>query len=614
MISKAQQTISASLVALAVLFISAFSHGETINKSHAIAMHGQAKYHAGFSHFAYSNPDAPRGGSLHLGVQGNFDSLNPFIARGNAGDYIGLIYDTLMVKSADEPFTQYGLLAKTVEWPDDRSWVRYTLRDNARFHDGEPIRASDVKFTFELLMEHGSPAYKSYYAGVERVEVLSPTSVQFHFSDNKNRELVMIVGELPVLPEHYWKDRSFTDNTLAIPTGSGPYRISDVDPGKSLTYQRVDDYWADDLAVMNGLYNFSRIKIDYYRDSTVLLEALKAGQYDLRVENVAKQWATGYTGTAVDQGLLKTEQIRHNNPTGMQAFILNLRKPLFQDIRVRKALNYAFDFQWTNQALFHNAYKRTESFFSNSELASSGLPDENELKLLKPLEDKIPDSVLKQAFELPETDGSGNNRSQLRIARQLLNEAGWQVTDGKLVNEEGNVFAFEFLLFDPAFERIVNPYIRSLKRLGIQAGIRKVEMSQYINRMRSFNFDVMVATYPQSLSPGTEQMQFWHSSSADVKASRNLSGIRDEAVDALVENLVNATDRQSLVTASRALDRVLLHNWFVVPQWHIDSHRVAYWNKFSRPETAPKYDPGFNQAVQTWWLDKDKAERLQNQQ
>ncbi|HEY9033176.1 MAG TPA: extracellular solute-binding protein [Pseudomonadales bacterium] len=587
---------------------------QTVHSGHAIAMHGEPQYPADFTHFAYSNPDAPKGGKLHLAVQGSFDSLNPFIAKGNAADYIGLVYDTLTVKSGDEPFTEYGLLAERIEWPEDRRWVKYTLRRNARFHDGKPVTSHDVKYTFELLMAHGSPGYRSYYAGVTKVETPSAHEVIFHFADSNNRELALIIGELPVLPAHYWQDKNFADSSLVIPPGSGPYRISHVDPGKSLHFSRDENYWGKDLPVNRGMYNFATIAIDYYRDSTVLLEALKAGQYDLRLENVAKQWATGYTGSAIERGQLKTTLIRHNNPTGMQAFVLNLRNPLFQDIRVRKALNYAFDFEWTNSALFHDAYRRSSSFFSNSELASFGLPSAAELKLLEPLRDQLPASVFNQAFALPVTDGSGNNRQQLRMAKQLLSEAGWQVSNGQLVNADGKPFSFEFLLFDPAFERIVNPYISNLKRLGIKASIRKVEMSQYINRMRSFNFDIMVATYPQSLSPGNEQRQYWHSESADIQASRNLGGIRNSAVDQLVEHIIRANSREELVTATHALDRVLLHHWYVIPQWHIDSHRVAYWDKFGRPAIAPRYDPGFNQAIQTWWYDDSKAAAIKNPQ
>lgn len=581
-----------------------------VHTAHAIAMHGTPKYAAGFDHFDYVNPAAPKGGRLKLAEQGSFDSLNPFIAKGNAASEVSLTIDSLMSHAADEPFSLYGLVAETISWPDERNWVEFTLRSSARFHDGTPITAEDVKYTFALLMEKGSPLYKTQYANVAEVKVLAADRIRFNFYNGDDRELVLLVAQLPVLSKAYWSQHDFTATTLDAPLGSGPYRITQVDAGKSIVLQRVDDYWGKDLAVNKGRFNFDTVRYDYYRDSTVMLEALKAGEYDFRRENVSKQWATGYTGEAIDKGWLKKEQIRHSNPTGMQAFILNLRKPEFSDVRVRKALAYAFDFEWTNSQLFYNAYKRCYSFFTNSELASTGLPSADELALLEPLKADIPPSVFTEAFALPVTNGDGNNRAQLREAKKLLEEAGWKVVNNQLQNNAGQVLSFEFLLYDPAFERIVNPYIKSLQRLGIQASIRKVEISQYINRMREFNFDVMVATLPQSLSPGLEQIQYWHSSTADMQASRNYAGIKNPAVDALVQQVVKAISREELVTATRALDRVLLHNWFVIPQWYIDSHRIAYWDKFAQPAIAPKYDSDFGQALFTWWIDPEKLAQL----
>lgn len=580
------------------------------NSGHALAMHGQPKYPAGFQHFDYVNPKAPKGGLLKLGVQGNFDSLNPFIAKGNAASETGLIYDTLTTGSADEPFTQYGLVAKTIEWPDDRSWVKYTLRPEARFHDGKPMTARDVEFTFHLLMKEGSPVYKTLYADVTRVEVLSEREIRFVFSSGENRELVLITGQLPVLPKHYWTGKDFSKTTLTPPLGSGPYRIESVSAGKSITLERVKNYWAADLPVNRGRFNFDRVQYDYYRDSTVLLEALKAGEYDLRKENVSRLWATGYTGDAITNGWLKTENIRHENPVGIQAFVFNLRKPLFQDIRVRKALNLAFDFEWTNNTLFYGAYRRSNSFFSNSELASSGVPGKEELALLEPLRSQLPPSVFTEPFALPVTKGDGNNREQLRLAKQLLEDAGWSVKDNRLVNARGEVFTFEFLVYDPSFERIVNPYVKALQRLGIQATIRKVEISQYINQLRTFDFDLITDSIGQSLSPGTEQIQYWHSSTAGIQAGRNMAGIRNPAIDALVMQVVQANGRKELVTATRALDRALLHNWYVIPQWYIDSHRIAYWDKFSRPAIAAKYDQDFDANLFTWWIDEKKLRAL----
>lgn len=593
------------ILPLLLVFSSVYAQAQTLHKSHAIAMHGEPALTKDFAHLPYANPKAVKGGDLRLAYQGTFDSLNPYIVKGNAADNLWLIYDTLTVQSNDEAFTEYGLLAETIEWPEDRSWVSYDLRKNAYFHDGKAITAEDVAFTFELLMKHGSPGFKAYYAGVDKVSVISKHKVRFDFKEANNRELVLIVGQLPVLPKHFWEKQDFDQSSLEIPLGSGPYRVDNVDAGKSISYQRVDNYWAKDLPINRGLYNFDTIRIDYYRDPTVLLEALKAHKYDMRLENIAKQWASAYTGNAIDSGKLKKELITHENPVGLQSFVFNLRKPLFSDIRVRKALAYAFDFEWSNKTLFYNSYKRSNSFYTNSELASSGLPSTAELALLEPLKDKLPASVFTERFAMPETDGSGNNRQQLRIAKQLFEEAGWTIKNRQLVNADGQVFQFEFLVYDSAFERLINPFIQNLKRLGIEANINRVEISQYINRMRSFNFDISTMVYPQSLSPGNEQVDYFHSSSAAQQGSRNYGGISNPAIDQLIQYVINADDREQLITATHALDRALLHNWYVIPQYYIDAHRVAYWDIFSRPDKAPKYDPGFRQALQTWWIKSD---------
>lgn len=595
-------------IILAILFSTnsfAYNH-----KSHAIALHGKPKYQRWFTHFDYTNPKAPKQGTLKLATQGTYDSLNPFIAKGNAASEIGLIYDTLTTSSADEPNTQYGLIARTIEWPDDRTWVKYRLRPEAKFHDGTPITATDVKFTFDQLIEKGNPYYKTLYADVSKVVVINSHTIKFEFTHGNNRELILIVGQLPVIPKHFWEKRDFAKSSLEIPLGSSAYKVKSMDIGKNIVFERVKNYWARNLAVNVGRYNFDEVRYDYYRDSTILLEALKAGSYDFRLENVSKQWATGYAGTPIRKGWLKKENIKHENPTGMQCFLLNLRNPLFQDIRIRKALNYAFDYEWTNKTLFYDAYKRNDSFFSNSELAAEGLPDADELELLEPLRDKLPASVFKQPFALPKTNGTGNNREQLKIAKQLLEDAGWFVKDNKLTNASGEIFAFEFLLYDPSFERIINPFIKGLKKLGIQASVRRVETSQYINLLRNFDYDVITHSFPQSTSPGNELLQYWHSSTADIPASLNMAGIKNPAIDNLIHNVIESEDRKELITATRALDRVMTHNWYVIPQWHIDSHRIAYWDKFSRPEISPKFDPGYNTAIFTWWTDEAKVKKL----
>lgn len=569
-----------------------------LDHSHALAMHGSPKYPSDFQHFAYVNPNAPKGGTVRQWSLGTFDSFNSFIIKGTPADDLGLIYDSLMVKSDDEPFSQYGLLAESVDMPEDRSWIRFHLRESARFSDGEPVRADDVIYTFKLLREQGNPFYRAYYADIASIEAPDPLTVEFRFTNNQNRELPLIVGEVAVLPKHYWEQRDFSAPSLDIPLGSGPYLIDSFEPGRSLTFRRNPDYWGQQLPVMRGRHNFDRIRYDYYRDSTVSLEAFKAGEYDFRQETSSKNWATSYQGPQFDSGQIKTDQIKHSNPTGMQAFIFNLRRAKFSDPRVRQALAYAFDFEWTNANIFYSAYTRTHSYFSNSEMAADALPSADELKILEPLRGQVPPEVFTLVYRAPTTDGSGNNRSQLRQAMQLLKQAGWEIKQGKLTNAQGEHLDFELLLVQKEFERVVAPMIRNLKRLGIDMNIRIVDVSQYINRLRGFDFDMVVYSYGQSNSPGNEQRDFWHSEMADLSGSRNLMGIKNPAVDALIDQIIAAPDREQLVLRTRALDRVLQWNHYVIPQFHIDSYRIAYWDKFEMPATRPLYGLGFD----TWWL------------
>ncbi|MFA7552793.1 MAG: extracellular solute-binding protein [Spongiibacteraceae bacterium] len=579
--------------------------------SHAITLYNDAKYPANFSHFDYTSPSALKGGTLKKAVQGNYDSLNPFIPKGTSGDEINLIYDTLTVISADEASSQYGLIAQTIETAADRSWVIFHLRKEARFNDGEPITAEDVVFSYNLLIEKGSPFFRSYYADVVAVKALNKHSVKFTFKNGNNRELPLIVGQLTVLPKHYWEKRDFSKSSLEIPLGSGPYKITRADPGRKIVYERVKNYWAKDLPVNVGMYNFDRIQVDYYKDAVVLLEALKAGQYDFRVENVSKQWATGYTSPAIEHGLLKQELITHQNPTGIQCFLMNLRQQKFQDIRVRQALTYAFDFEWSNKNLFYGLYNRAQSFFSNSELASSGIPEGDELKLLERYRGKIPDSVFTEEFTLPVSAGNGYNRHNLRLAAKLLKEAGWVVKDNLLVNaESGEPFIIDMVIYSPTYERIVNPYAQALKKLGIQFIVKNVEVSQYINRLRSYDYDMTSIVIPQSLSPGNEQLEYWSSRSADIEGSRNYSGIKNPVVDELVNLVISAQTREELITRTHALDRVLLNNYYVIPQWYSGKHRIAYWDKFGKPDIAPKYDPTFDLGLLTWWIDPSKEQAL----
>jgi microcin C transport system substrate-binding protein len=582
------------------------SAGGQIAVGHGLSMYGDLKYGPGFTHFDYTNPNALKGGDVKLAAIGTFDSLNPFILKGVAATGIGDTFDTLMEGSSDEPFSEYGLIAESVEVPADRSWVAFTLRPEACFHDGSPITADDVIWTFDTLKSKGHPFYRSYYSRVMKAEKLGLRKVRFSFSPGDNRELPLIVGQLPVLSKTYWSTHDFDKTTLEPPLGSGPYRVASVEPGRSIVYRRAKDYWAANLPVRAGRFNFDTIRYDYYRDTTVALEAFKAGQYDFREENMAKNWATGYDIPAVAAGLIKKKQIPNEVPTGMQAYVYNTRRAVFQDRRVREALGYAFDFDWTNKYLFYGAYTRTKSYFSNSELASRGLPSRAELEILDPFRGQGPEAVFTKEYEPPETDGSGEIRSNLIRALKLLEEAGWTIKDMRLVKRSGEPMQFEILLADPSFERVTLPFAENLKRLGITARVRTVDTAQYQNRVDNFDFDMTVANWPESLSPGNEQIDYWTSQRADVPGSRNLAGIKDPVVDKLVDLVIAAGDRQSLVDRTRALDRVLLWGQYVIPQWHITAFRVAYWDRFARPGIAPKYALGFD----TWWVDAAKEAAL----
>ncbi|SDB16729.1 microcin C transport system substrate-binding protein [Desulfonatronum thiosulfatophilum] len=594
--------ISMKLFLLVLLFLfPSLSWAEDVPWRHGFSLHEDLKYDEDFTHFEYVNPEAPKGGEIRLAGIGTFDSLNPFILRGTAPLGLGMIFETLTVQSQDEPFSEYGLIAESIQIPDDHSWVAFALRPEARFHDGSPITVDDVIFTLQILQTQGHPFYRAYYANVVSAEEVGPGEVRFNFGDSMNRELPLIVGQMPVLSKAYWQDREFDRTTLDIPLGSGPYRIARVDAGRSITYERVEDYWAADLPVNKGRHNFDRYRYEYYRDVNVALEAFKAGQYDFRQENVARLWASGYEGPALRQGRIIMEEIPHELPTGMQGFVFNTRRPAFRDPLVREALTEVFDFEWSNQNLFHGAYTRTRSYFSNSELASKGLPSPEELELLEPHRDRLPERIFTAEFQPPETDGTGNIRPNIRRALALLAEAGWSVSerDRQLRHSTtGELMEFEILLDSPTFERVCLPYVRNLERLGIAARVRTVDATQYQNRMNDFDFDMTVGLFPQSLSPGNEQRDFWTSESAATPGSRNIAGVRDQAVDELVDLIIAAPDRDSLISRTRALDRILLWNHYVVPHWHSRVFRVAYWDKFARPEISPKY----GLPVDAWWV------------
>ncbi len=573
---------------------------------HGLSLFGSLKYPADFERFDYVNPDAPKGGTLRYASIGSFDSLNPFIVKGRAATGIStLLYETLMTDAQDEPASEYGLLAESVSHPDDYSSVTFKLRPGAKWHDGTRVTPEDVIWTFETL-KVTSPAIAFYYADVEFAEKLSPLEVRFTFAVSGNRELPQIVGQLPVLPKHYWESRDFNATTLDAPLGSGPYRVKDVDAPTSITYERVSDYWGANLNVNIGAHNFDEVRFDYFGDSTIALEAFKGGQIDVRFENSAKDWATGYNFPAVKDGRVRLEELRTANPEPMQGFAMNLRRSKFSDARVREAIALAFDFEWANKTLFYGQYTRTDSYFENSELASNGLPEGAELALLEPFRDQLPTTLFTEVFETSVTDGSGENRRNLRTATRLLKEAGWSVNaDGALVNNEsGDAFEIEFLLVSPTFERVVQPYLQSLKKLGIIGTIRVVDTSQYQNRLDGFDFDMIVHSAAQSLSPGNEQREFWGCEAAERNGSRNVIGICDPVVEALIDEIILAKDRETLVTASRSLDRVLLSRHYLVPQWHIPFTRAAVWSHIGHPDPTPAFNPGF---PSVWWHAGDEA-------
>jgi microcin C transport system substrate-binding protein len=595
------------LLALLAPPVSTASADSPVKTLYSISLLGQPKYPADFKHFDYVNPDAPKGGELKRAAIGSFDSFNPFIIKGQAAAGMNLIYDTLLAPSEDEADASYGLLAESIELPDDHSWVAYNLRPEAKFQDGTPVTAEDVVFSFNTLVTKGDPQYGLYYADVAKAEAVGPRKVKFTFKTSANRELPVILGQLNVLPEHYWKDKTFDETTLVPPLGSGPYKIDSFEAGRYVTYKLDPNYWGAKLPVNVGENNFGTIRYDYYKEPNIALIAFIAGAYDFTIESSAKNWATQYNVPALKDGRLIQETIPYEQPAGMQCFVFNIRKPMFQDVRVREALGYAFDFEWADKNLFFGQYKRTKSYFENSELASSGLPSPEELKILEPLRGKIPDEVFSKAFTLPTTDGSGNNRANLRQANALLEQAGWTVKNGVRVNKDGQPFRFEILLDNPLFERLALPFIQSLKRLGIDASLRSLtDSSQYTQRTRTFDYDMIVGGFGESLSPGNEQRWFWGSAAADQPGGANLVGIKNPAIDTLIDQVISAPDRDQLVYRTRALDRVLLWNYYVIPHFYLGADRLAYWNIFDRPKLRPRYSNGFS----TWWIDPKKAEAL----
>ena len=602
---------------VAILFMLGTGANAEPKTSYGLSPFGDLKYGPDFNHFDYVNPDAPKGGTIKLRDLDSFDTVNPFLLKGNPavvnGDKGGDLYfnfTQLMTPSYDEPVAVYVLLAKSVTLDDQGQWVEFTLRPEARFHDDSPITAEDVAFTFNALKEKGHPRYGLLYRDIIAATVLDPQKIRFEFRKGAlTRDLPYQVAVMPILSKASFETRDFAVTTMEPLLGSGPYELARVSPGRSITYERVKNHWAENLPVHRGRFNFDVIQVDYYRDRTIALEAFFAGEYDFREEFTSRSWATEYESKpAVKQGFIKQDVLEDAKLTGLQAFFMNSRRPPFDNIKAREAFGLLFDYEWTNRNLFYGLYDRLGSVFENSDMRATGLPSPAELDLLTPYKDLLPDAVFTEEFTPSRTDGSGNIRTQIRSALELFKQAGWTVQGKKLVNAAGQQMKVEFLLYEQSFTRVINPYVANLKRAGIDASVRVIDSASWQNRVREFDFDIVVRRFPQPQVPGVEQRDWWGSSSADVTGGLNIAGIQNPAVDALIEKIIEAQSRSELVTAARALDRVLMWNYYFIPQWYKSSHFIAYWDKFGRPASQK---PGFDRAVlQSWWYDQTKAEEL----
>ena len=590
---------------------------------HAYTVLGEPALPSDFPAFPYVNVAAPKGGEVSLASIGTFDGFNPFILRGTAeghgvgtwitlpggsgsGASVGHVWETLLTASADEVATGYGHLAESIEVAPDKMGVTFTLRPEAKFSDGTAVTAEDVAWTYRTLIEKGRPAYRIQFADVKDVVVEGPRRVRFTFSTSQNRDLPLVMGGLPVLPKHFFDGRDFAKPLTDAPIGSGPYRVTTFELGRSVIYTRDPNWWAADRPTGRGTNNFDRVRYEYFRDSTVAMEAFKAGKVDVRSENIAKNWAGAYDFPAVKSGLVLKREYPHHLPTGMQGYVMNIRRAVFADPRVRQAMTLAFDFEWTNKNLFYSAYTRTQSYFSNTDLASDGLPSAEEMNLLQPFQAALPASLFTRPFALPVTDGSGNNPAQLKQALDLLRETGWKIKDRKMVDASGQPIGFTILMSDPSLERVALPYVQNLLKLGLDVKVRTVDPAQYQRLTDEFDFDMTMMVLPGGDIPGNEMRDYWSCESGKIKGGNNAAGVCDPAVDALVEKIVTAGDRGSLRVATKALDRVLLAGWYMVPNWHSQTFRVAYWDRFGEPG-KPIRD-GFN--FDTWWVDAQKAARI----
>ncbi len=591
----------------------ALSHNIVIAEPrHGIAMHGEPKYPAGYTHFAYTDPDAVKGGRMAFGVQGSYDSLNPFIIKGNAAPGIReYVYETLLARSFDEPFSLYGLLAETVETPEDRSWVLFILRPEARFSDGQPVTVEDVIFSLQLLREKGRPNHRSYYAKVDQIERVGERGIKLIFKPDGDLEMPLIMGLMPVLPKHLIDAESFDKTSLEAPVGSGPYSVADVDPGTALHLKRDPDYWGRNLPVRRGFYNFDEIRYEFYRDGNSMFEAFKKGLFLINRESDPSRWAREYNFPAISDGRILKKSFETGTPAGMNGLVFNTRRPIFSDRRVREALILLFDFEWINANLFHGLYERTQSYFHGSELSSFGRPaDERERALLAPFPDAVIQAAMEGTLKQPVSDGSGRDRDRRRKALRLLKEAGYQLQAGKLVNEAtGEPFSFEMLAATREQERVFLTYARSLRRAGIEVRIRQVDAAQYQSRKTNFDFDMIQNFWSASLSPGNEQSFRWSSGAADAEGSFNYAGVKNPAVDAVISEILAAKSREAFVSNIRALDRVLMSGSYVVPLYHLPEQWVAHWTQLRHPKVTPLY--GYQ--IDSWWIESEPKQRAEAQ-
>tara|TARA_B100000683_G_scaffold242954_2_gene252044 strand:- start:8959 stop:10872 length:1914 start_codon:yes stop_codon:yes gene_type:complete len=583
-----------------------------VTVAHAISLYGQPKYPQGFQHFDYVNPNAPKGGRITLPALGSFDTLNPYVLKGiSPSSFAGLygiseLSEPLMVgtsyylESGDEPQTAYCLICEWVEYPPDHSWIIFQINPKARFHNGTRITANDVAFSYQLLTsDQAHPAFHNNLLAVEKVEVLSPQRVRFRFKGPSERSNLLRVGELPVMSEAHWKQHPFGESSGTPQPLSGPYTVKDFVLGNYITLQRVDDFWAKEHPVYQGMFNFDEVRYDFYRDRTVAFEAFKSGAADFWMENVSKNWATAYDFPDVKNGTIQKVELPHSIPSGTQAFFINMRRAKFQDVRVRKALSLMFDFQWTNKNIFSGAYTRNQTHFPNSVMAARGLPSPRERDLLEPFRQQLPTELFTEEFSYPVYDEPGKLRKNMKLAMQLLRSAGWEYQNQRLINSQnGQHFQFEILINSPSFQRVLLPYSKNLAKIGIETSVRIVDRAQYKVRLDDFDFDMTVFVLPQSASPGQEQRLYFHSSQANVRGSKNLSGIQDPVVDAMIQHITSANTHADLVAAVRAMDRVLLWNYYSIPHWHLGYHRLAYKNIFSKPRNPADMSLAF----QTWWV------------